>query len=104
MNTCFVEFLIRSGAFESTLFLFQIRGLLYTTTYSHYGTVIHQTTQRYERDAARLAKHVVGQWKRYVKSRKQGSPTDNTQKVPSTAAVAEDEMHADEATLLLGDG
>eukprot|EP00977_Amphora_coffeiformis_P029897 scaffold43368_cov214-Amphora_coffeaeformis.AAC.3 len=64
---------------------------------------IYDENDRYERDAARLAKHVVGHWKRYVKHKKEGNPMVNPND-QSMADVVEDAMHAHEATLLLGDG
>ena len=65
--------------------------------------------QRYERDAARLARHVVSHWKRYVRRKKQGNPMKLSPptKDPAMQAVVEHVMegqakeHATETTGLL---
>lgn len=70
---------------------------------SHFLLFSEHKIQRYERDAARLAKHVVRHWKRHVKRKKEGNPMVDPNH-PSMAAVVKDAMHAHEATHLLGDG
>ena len=57
--------------------------------------------QRYERDASRLARNVIGHWRRYVRRKKQGNPMTVPPPQPAMVQVVEDVVEATETSALL---